>query len=95
MTDGEMKLKWISEELPEDLDAAEAQILEEIADMEMDDPMDLVFHTVFLSEDMYGPSVFVHPSDDREHMVCSYSAKTKWVAVDLLDDDDSTPRTLH
>jgi hypothetical protein len=94
MTDGEMKLKWISEELPEDLRAAEQQIRNEIMDMDMDDPMDLLFHTVFLTKDMDGPSVFVHPSDDREHMVCSYSAKTEWIAVDFLDDDD-TPRTLH
>ena len=52
MSSAEVKLKWISEDLPEDLAAAEQQIREEIADMDMDDPMDLMFHTVFLTKDM-------------------------------------------
>lgn len=94
MSSTEIKLKWISEDLPDDVSAAEQQILKEIADMDMDDPMDLLFHTVFLTRDMDGPSVFVHPSDDRTHMVCSYSRETEWVAIDLGEDDDK-PRTLH
>ena len=94
MSSAEVKLKWISENLPEDLAAAEQQIREEIENMDMDDPMDLMFHTVFLTKDMSGPSVFVHPSDDGTHMVCSYSAVTEWVAIDL-DEDDDKPRTLH
>lgn len=94
MSSSELKLKWISEDLPKDLDVAEQQIRREIMEMDMDDPMDLMFHTVFLTGDMEGPSVFVHPSDDGTHMVCSYSAVTEWVAINL-DEDDDTPRTLH
>ncbi len=42
-------------------------------------PEDLMIHTVFLSEDMRGPSVLVAGMDGSPYFHCVYFPSTEWV----------------
>jgi hypothetical protein len=79
----QLKLNWISPTTPENLEQSESQIRQEIAELDMDDPMDLIFHTVFLEGGVDGPCVSVTPSDDRSGMDCYYDADPEWMSFDI------------
>ena len=76
MTVGKFSLKW-ADLIPDNLDAVEQQIQKEIAEMQLSNSMDLMFHTVFLTDSLEGPTVFVYPSSD-ETLLCEYSPVTEW-----------------
>jgi hypothetical protein len=77
MTIGEVSMEWVGL-TPDNLDAVEQQIQKEIAEMQLINVMDLMFHTVFLSDSLEGPTVFVYPSHDGETLLCEYSPVTEW-----------------
>ena len=62
-------------------------VQEEIAALDMDDPSDLMFHTIFLGKDTDGPSIFVIPGSLPEYMDCFYHAETKWTKLSDLQED--------
>jgi uncharacterized protein YndB with AHSA1/START domain len=48
----------------------------------IDKPIDLITHTVFLSDDTNGPSVLVWGEDgDDEHFHCEYHEVTQWISL--------------
>ena len=82
----QLKLRWISPTIPENLEQCEEQIRREIAELDMDDPMDLMFHTVFTTGSLDGPCVSVTPSDDRDCMECWYDKDPEWIETGPLDE---------
>ena len=81
----QLKLRWISPTTPENLEQCEEQIRREIAELDMDDPMDLIFHTVFTNGSVEGPCVSITPSDDRDCMECWYDPDPEWMSFDMDD----------
>ena len=80
----QLKLRWISPTIPENLEQCEEQIRREIAELEMDDPMDLFFHTVFTNGSVSGPCVSVTPSDDKDCLECWYDEDPEWTTLTNL-----------
>ena len=78
----EIKLNWISPHIPDDRIAVEEKLLKELAELDMDDPMDLLFHTVFI-DGLDGPCISVTPNDDRTGMDCWYDEKPEWQEFDV------------
>jgi hypothetical protein len=82
-------LNWDSDHLPPNMDFAYYNkiVQEEIAALDMDDPSDLMFHTIFLGKDTDGPSIFVMPGSLLGYMDCFYHAETKWTSLSDLQKD--------
>jgi len=89
-----MKLKWISPGLPENLEQCEDQIRREIDELDMDDPMDLYFHTVFPGESMDGPCITVTPSDDRQCLECWYDHSPEWSEMGPIEEGPLAGKTV-
>ena len=81
-TGNEIQLSWVSPRIPDNRIAVEEQILKEIAELDMDDPMSLIFHTVFI-DDMDGPCVSVTPNDEGTGMDCWYDEDPQWQEFDM------------
>ena len=88
-------MRWISPTIPENLEQCEEQIRREIAELEMDDPMDLMFHTVFTNGSVEGPCVSVTPSDDRDCMECWYDEDPEWVASEPLEEGPLAGKSIE
>ena len=82
-------LSWDSNHLPPNMDFAYYNkiVQEEIAALDMDDPSDLMFHTIFLGKDTDGPSIFVIPGSLPGYMDCFYHVETKWTSLSDLQED--------
>lgn len=53
---------------------------------QIDKPSDLMMHTVFLTEDMDGPSIFIIGREgDDENFYASCCVETEWVTIDNID----------
>lgn len=50
-------------------------------------PSDLVTHTVFLGEDMDGPSVSVWGREHDHRFHAEYSTETEWLTLNEVSDD--------
>ena len=46
------------------------------------EPEFLIFHTVFLTDDRKGPSVFVRYSEENKRLEAEYCETTTWVTLD-------------
>jgi hypothetical protein len=79
-------IRWISPTTPKNLAQCEEQIRREIAELDMDDPMDLIFHTVFTEGSLDGPCVSITPSDDRDCMKCWYDESPEWIEMGPLEE---------
>lgn len=55
-------------------------------DEDLDDPSHLIFHTVFLGEDLDGAIVTVWGEEGSPALHCEYYEKAEWVPVSDLDD---------
>lgn len=92
----DIKIIWLSEQLPLDVAAAEEQIRSELVGFmgEEQELSDLMFHTVFLNPlTIDADSVSVVPADDDPNAVeCHYEPITQWVSMADIplgkDDDD-------
>ena len=83
-------LKWHGEMPDLDIDQLELEVLTDIKKSlkSLDNPSDLIFHTVFLGEDYDGPNVMVWgETDDNRHYHCQYYTKTEWVTLDEDTED--------
>jgi hypothetical protein len=91
----QLKLRWISPTTPENLEQCEEQIRREIAELGMDDPMDLMFHTVFTNGSVEGPCVSVTPSDDRDCIECWYDEDPEWITGEPLKEGPFSGKSVE
>ena len=83
-----VKIRWISPTTPTDITLAEERILSELDELlnsGLDDPMNLIFHTIFLEDNMDGPNVTISPSDDGEGMDAYYDADAAYSDLGEID----------
>lgn len=85
-----IKLKWHGELPDTDLVKLNVAVGRDIVRSleSLDNPCDLMFHTVFLSSDMEGPHVIVwgEPNDNK-HFHCQYYHQSNWVSLNEVEDD--------
>jgi hypothetical protein len=87
----DIPLKWVSPFEPPNLEAATEQIykeLEQLVETGLDEPMDLIFHTVFLTENYSGPLITVAPDLDDNTIACYYEAFPDWEEFEPKQGDD-------
>lgn len=81
MNIAEIKIVWHGE-VP-DQTSVEAAVRSDVFDelCDLDKPEDLVFHTVFLSDDIDGPCVIVWGKDGSPDLHAEYHEASEWVTV--------------
>lgn len=84
----EIKLEWhnTDEEIQKIYQSVViADIQDNLEDLEH--ASSLIFHHVFVGEDMDGPHVFVWGKDGSDAFQCEYHMDTKWESISDLGDD--------
>ena len=103
----DINIVWFGPERPDDIEAAEAQIRQELYELMDDGSMDvreLIFHTVFLNKDMDKDIVTVAPLEDENTVECIYNKVAEWVSaesqidgeeIQFINHDDRDTSTKH
>ena len=94
----EFRIKFHGAERPPNYEKVYAQVNAELCDL-YDDlegrPEQLIFHTVILSKNFDGPTVFCWGDPDEPGVFqCEYSHKTEWVTLDGKPANTSKRRTI-
>lgn len=72
-----MKLKWHNTDQSK-YAPLEDIVMEDLKRLDIDSPINLVFHHVFLSNDYRGPCVFVWGDKDSDYFNCEYVENPQW-----------------
>lgn len=82
----EGELVWHGEYPPSVVERVRADIAL-CLDEDLDDPSELCFHTVFLTDDMDGAIVVVWGEVGSPALHCEYHGNAQWVPISELDED--------
>jgi hypothetical protein len=80
-----IKTTWTNQHIPVLSDQESTRLYSEINIIlsEIENPSDLIFHTVFLTDDMDGPIVIVSGEDGNDdELFLAHYEKTNWVSLD-------------
>lgn len=81
------KIKWEGDPAPE---MHMPKVMKDLGALipDLDEPGDLIFHHISLSEDESGPSVIVWGKEGVDHFFAEFSQTTKWESLKGADLND-------